>query len=150
MEAGTGTCLLAEQDNVDEPSVIWAARPCFASIDCSTGVLNEEQPEVAPHLAKYFPNGRGRYILHYDKNMSVISKAYHIYYSIPSYTGLTDPNDAIYSLVHDTPGFAGAKWPGTVVVFKFADSTCTIYENMDESDVENIKIHFALFGRRRG
>lgn len=150
LEAGAGTCVQAIMEIIGKLNISYAARPRFTSVDCSTGLLNDEQPHVVPRLAKYFPNGRGCHILHYDQNMTVLTKAYHIYYSIPSYTGLTDPNDAIHSLVYDTPGYTGARWPGTVVVFKFADRMCTTYENMHEVDVANIKIHFALFGRRRG
>ncbi|KAH9855858.1 hypothetical protein C2E23DRAFT_723467, partial [Lenzites betulinus] len=123
--------------------------PRYEQITCSVAVVDGESPYTAPHLSAFFPGGRGCHILHYDAAMSTVSKPYHIFYSVPSYTTQSHPNIAIANLVNDVPGHLGVSWPGNVVVLKFTDSTCLRYENFGEEDIQNIRMHFALFGRRR-
>ncbi len=128
----------------------YIAQPVFLSIKCTSAVIVDgERPCVVPSLAAFFPNGRGAHILHYGANMTILWKPYHIFYCTPSFMQQTNPNSAMVTLVSSTPLFNGTPWPGTVVVLKFADETCTHYEDIDEDDVHHIRIHFAMFGRYR-
>lgn len=131
--------------------ILHAAEPHFANVQCCTAALDGLTPRTYPDLSAYFEHGYGSLVMHFNVDKTPLLQPLHFIYCARSYVERKFFNQSVMKLVRsrdqDVKG-EWRNWPGSLIVFKYKDVTCTVYEDLTEADLVHVQSFFVMFGAR--
>lgn len=123
--------------------------PTFVYVRCCNAAFDGVTPRTYPDLSAYFQYGYGSLVMHFDAQQAPLPQPLHFIYCARSYVERRFLNQSVRMLVssrgHDAPR-NWKNWPGSLIVFKYKDDSCTVYEDLTQMDLVYVRSFFEMFG----
>ncbi|EIW51426.1 uncharacterized protein TRAVEDRAFT_25089 [Trametes versicolor FP-101664 SS1] len=127
----------------------YATVPTFVYVRCCNAAFDGVTPRTYPDLSAYFQYGYGSLVMHFDAQQAPLPQPLHFIYCARSYVERRFLNQSVRMLVssrgHDAPR-SWKNWPGSLIVFKYKDDSCTVYEDLTQMDLVYVRSFFEMFG----